>query len=99
AGPQLVEPAVREAVQAGVRMSVSTPERPATRDLFPGADEYRGYLDRRRRKAIAFKMFCLAMLTIAVLALATLLYTIINDSFGLVAVVNQNDPDRIVAGL
>jgi phosphate transport system permease protein len=46
---------------------------------------------------LAFKFFCLAMLTIAVLALATLLYTIINDSFGLVAIVNQNDPDQIVA--
>jgi phosphate transport system permease protein len=39
------------------------------------------------------------MLTIAVIALATLLYTIINDSFGLVAIVNQNEPEDIVAGL
>jgi len=79
-------------------MTVQTPERP-TRELFPGPDEYRGYLDGRRRRAFAFKMFCLAMLTIAVLALATLLYTIINDSFGLVAMVNENDPEDIVAGL
>lgn len=38
-------------------------------------------------------------LIIAVLALATLLYTIINDSFGLTAVVNENDPEDIVADL
>lgn len=79
-------------------MTVQAPERP-TQDLFPGPDEYRGFLGRRRRRALAFKMFCLAMLTIAVLALATLLYTIINDSFGLVAMVNENDPEDIVAGL
>ncbi|HSM44741.1 MAG TPA: phosphate ABC transporter permease PstA [Acidimicrobiia bacterium] len=79
-------------------MMVQAPERPR-QELFPGPDEYRGFLGRRRRKALAFKMFCLAMLTIAVLALATLLYTIINDSFGLVAMVNENDPEDIVAGL
>lgn len=39
------------------------------------------------------------MLTIAVVALATLLYTIINDSFGLTAVVNQQDPEDVLAGL
>jgi phosphate transport system permease protein len=79
-------------------MTVEAPKRPS-QELFPGPDQYRGFLDRRRRKAFAFKMFCLAMLTIAVLALATLLYTIINDSFGLVAMVNENDPEDIVAGL
>ncbi|MFP4072915.1 MAG: phosphate ABC transporter permease PstA [Actinomycetota bacterium] len=79
-------------------MNVQAPERP-TEDLFPGADEYRGFLDRRRRKAFTFKMFCLAMLTIAVLALVSLLYTIVNDSFGLVAMVNENEPEDIVAGL
>lgn len=79
-------------------MSVQAPER-ANRAVFPSDSEYRGQLDRRRRKASGFQFFCLAMLSIAVLALATLLYTIINDSFGLVATVNQNDPEGIVAGL
>ncbi len=50
-------------------------------------------------RASGFQLFCLLMLTIAVLALATLLYTIINDSFGLTAVVNQNDPEEVVATL
>jgi phosphate transport system permease protein len=36
---------------------------------------------------------------VAVAALAILLYTIVNDSFGLVAIVNQNEPEAIVAEL
>jgi len=79
-------------------MSIEAPERPA-HELFPSEDEYTGQLSRRTRKATWFKLFCLAMLTIAVIALATLLYTIVNDSFGLVAIVNQNDPESIVAEL
>jgi phosphate transport system permease protein len=81
-------------------MTVEAPQRPQRADdLFPSEEEYHGQLGRRRRKAWAFRMFCLSMLAIAVLALATLLYTIINDSFGLVATVNENDPGDIVAGL
>jgi phosphate transport system permease protein len=80
-------------------MTVEAPERPPRPDLFPTEEQYRDELGRRRRKGWAFRMFCLAMLTIAVLALATLLYTIVNDSFGLVAVVNENEPGDIVSGL
>lgn len=79
-------------------MSVVAPERPVE-DLFPTDDEYNRHLRGRRRRASGFQLFCLLMLTIAVLALATLLYTIINDSFGLTAVVNQNDPEDVVASL
>jgi len=80
-------------------MSIEAPERPKAPELFPGDEEYRRHLGGRRRKAVIFQMFCLAMLSLAVLSLATLLYTIINDSFGLVATVNENDPEEIVAGL
>jgi phosphate transport system permease protein len=81
-------------------MSIEAPERPGqVEDLFPSDQEYSGQLSSRLRKAVGFRVFCLAMLSIAVLALATLLYTIINDSFGLVAIVNENDPESIVAGL
>ena len=79
-------------------MTVDAPERDR-QDLFPTDEEYHGHLGGRRRKALGFQVFCLLMLTIAVLALATLLFTIINDSFGLTAVVNQNDPDALVAEL
>ena len=79
-------------------MTVQAPERP-TSELFPTDEEYNRHLGSRTRRASWFQLFCLAMLTLAVLALATLLYTIVNDSFGLVAVVNQNEPEDIVAGL
>ena len=82
-------------------MTVTAPERESgQRDgQFPTEDEYQGQLGRRTRRASWFQAACLLALVIAVLALATLLYTIINDSFGLVAIVNQNDPEDIVAGL
>lgn len=79
-------------------MSVEAPERPQ-QEMYPSDEDYLGLLGKRRRRARWFQLFCLLMLTIAVLALATLLYTIINDSFGLTAVVNQNDPDDVVASL
>ena len=79
-------------------MSVKAPERPVE-DFYPSHDEYIKHLGGRQRRATGFQLFCLGMLSIAVLALTVLLYTIINDSFGLTAVVNQNDPDDVVASL
>lgn len=79
-------------------MSVIAPERP-TENLYPTDDEFKGLLDQRKRRATWFQFVCLAMLSVAVLALATLLYNIINGSFGLVAIVNERDPDAIVAEL
>ena len=82
-------------------MSVGAPEREpqVERDYFPDDEEYKGFLAGRTRRARLFQFWALLALTIAVLALATLLYTIINDSFGLVAVVNERDPEDIVADL
>jgi phosphate transport system permease protein len=79
-------------------MSVGAPDR-RLEDLYPTDEEFHKHLGGRQRRATWFQLFCLLMLAIAVLALATLLYTIINDSFGLTAVVNQNDPDEVVASL
>jgi len=79
-------------------MSVAAPERRPS-DLFPTEDQYTGHLNWRTRKATWFQLFCLGMLSIAVIALATLLYTIVNDSFGLVAIVNQNQPEAVLADL
>jgi phosphate transport system permease protein len=79
-------------------MSVEAPDR-RLEDLYPTDEEFHKHLGGRQRRATWFQLFCLLMLAIAVLALATLLYTIINDSFGLTAVVNQNDPEDVVASL
>jgi phosphate transport system permease protein len=79
-------------------MTVEAPPREPV-ELFPDGDAYRRQLRGRSRRAQYFKLACLVSLTLAVVALATLLYTIINDSFGLVAVVNENEPDDLVASL
>ena len=67
--------------------------------MFPTDEEYDRLLDRKSRRGFVVKSFFLLALITAVLALVALLYTIINDSFGLVAIVNQNQPEDIVASL
>lgn len=68
-------------------------------DGFPTDAEYRAMLDRRTRRGRFAQAGFLALLIFAVLALASLLITIIDDSFGLVAVVNQQEPEAVVASL
>jgi phosphate transport system permease protein len=77
-------------------MTLQTPQRSPS-EYFPSHDEYLSLLGKRTRRARFVQMGLLTLLTIAVLGLAILLYTIIDDSFGLVAVVNQNEPEDIVA--
>lgn len=72
-------------------MSVSAGER-STIDL----DRYSDYLNGRQRRARISHAIFLAILVVAVAALATLLYTVINDSFGLTAVVNETDPEVVI---
>lgn len=77
-------------------MSVEAPDRV---EYYPSGDEFQQLLDRRTRRARVWQLGFLSLLMLAVLALGTLLYTVINDSFGLVAIVNQQDPEDVVAGL
>jgi phosphate transport system permease protein len=79
-------------------MTVDTQPRPEL-EYFPQGDEYEKLLGKRKRRALYVRLALLLALTIAVLALVTLLFTIINDSFGLVAQVNQTEPEEIVASL
>lgn len=76
-------------------MSVEAPVRP--QGQFPEADEFFGQLQTRRRKAGLSSALFLMVLVVAVAALATLLYTITNEAFGLVALVNQQEPEAVVA--
>lgn len=81
-------------------MGVEAPEHRVRRQArFPSQDEFKGLLDRRQRRALWFRIVAVAALVIAVLALGTLLYTIINDAFGLVAVINERQPEAILAEL
>ena len=66
-------------------------------DYFPAEEDYQRLLNKRTRRGQAVQLTFLLMLTIAVVGLGILLYTIIDDSFGLVAVVNENDPEEVVA--
>jgi len=79
-------------------MSTTAPERTFTTD-FPDHDEYARLLGRRTRRGTLARFTFLTLLVMAVLALASLVLTIIDDSFGLVAVVNENEPEEIVASL
>ncbi|MGB8362821.1 MAG: phosphate ABC transporter permease PstA [Acidimicrobiia bacterium] len=79
-------------------MSVEAPSRPVE-TYFPTDEEYEKHLGGRTRRGLVVKSLFLLALIIAVVALVTLLFTIINDSFGLVAIVNQQEPEQIVASL
>ena len=76
-------------------MTLTAPER-RTRE-FPEDEEFLGELQTRRRKAGLSSALFLMVLVVAVAALATLLYTITNDAFGLVALVNEQEPEAVVA--
>lgn len=77
-------------------MSVAAPER---RVGFPDHDGYLALVGRRARRGRWARFGFLLLLAVAVLALATILFTIIDDSFGLVAIVNQEEPEAVVARL
>jgi phosphate transport system permease protein len=75
-----------------------TLERPEE-TYFPTEDEYQKLLGRRSRTALGVQLALLLALAIAVLALMVLLFTIINDSFGIVAQVNQVEPEEVVTSV
>ena len=79
-------------------MTLEAPPRPPETD-FPTKEEYDKLLDRKTRRGFIVSSLFLLALLLAVLALVTLVFTIVNDSFGLVAIVNQQQPEDIVASL
>jgi phosphate transport system permease protein len=57
-------------------------------------------LDRKRsRKGVLARLLFLASLVVAVLALLTLLYTVVNQSFGFIALENTIPPEELTSGL
>ena len=77
-------------------MSVEAPDRDVG---FPDHEGYRQLVDRRGRRGRRAHFGFFSLLILAVLSLATILFTIIDDSFGLVAIVNQEEPEAVVARL
>ena len=63
---------------------------------FPEGEDLRRHIGRRRRRGGYLKVAFLAALMVAIVALGTLLYTVINSSFGLVAIENEIDPASLV---
>ncbi|MDX1468845.1 MAG: phosphate ABC transporter permease PstA [Acidimicrobiia bacterium] len=66
-------------------------------ELFPQGEDLQRQVGSRRRKEGWAKYLFVFVLMLAIGALATLLYTIINSAFGITAVVNQVEPDELVA--
>ena len=79
-------------------MTEATPDTKGT-VYFPTEDEFDGLLAKRKRRGFIVKVLLLGALVVAVLALVSLLFSIFNESFGLVAQVNQVEPEEIVAAV
>ncbi len=75
-------------------MSIAAPERD---DLYPVDEEFQKLINKRTRRGQYAQIGFLSALSLAILALATLLYTIINNAFGYVAIVNERNPEDVVA--
>ncbi len=63
---------------------------------FPSGEAFAGQIRRRHQLGSAWRFGFLGGLIVGIIALATLIYTVINDSFGLVAVQNAVDPDALI---
>ncbi len=65
--------------------------------LFPEGQELEQHIGRRRRRGGYLRLAFLSAVMVSIVALGTLLYTIINSSFGIVALENEIDPETLVA--
>ena len=66
-----------------------------TESGYPEGDAVKSQIDRRHRRGQLWRLLFLSALAVAIIALVTLLFTIINDSFGYVVIVNKVDPERL----
>lgn len=66
-----------------------------TPSVYPEGEALLGQIQNRHRAGIAWRLAFMVALMIAIVSLVALLYTIVNDTFGYVVVVNQVDPERL----
>lgn len=78
-------------------MSTLSVSSPAARYL-PEGNAFRNYLALRHRKGALWLILFQAATLVSILALTALLYNIINQSFGLIAVRNKVEPEALAAG-
>ncbi len=64
--------------------------------LYPEGNALKAFIEKRKKYAGGWQIVFLVAIIIAVIALVTLLYTIINDSFGLTLVEPVNHPQELV---
>jgi phosphate transport system permease protein len=62
---------------------------------YPEGDELKQQIQNRHRCGLAWRVLFISALMVAILALSALIYTIINDTFGYVVVINKVDPERL----
>ncbi|MEX2622428.1 MAG: phosphate ABC transporter permease PstA [Acidimicrobiia bacterium] len=71
--------------------------RGVVKGTFPEGPAAVGLARRRARRGLAYRLLFLGALLLAVLALLTLVYTVINQAFGLVATENTIAPEEVIA--
>jgi phosphate transport system permease protein len=71
--------------------------RGVVKGTFPEGPAAVGLARRRARRGLAYRLLFLGALLLAVLSLLTLVYTVINQAFGLVATENTIAPEEVIA--
>lgn len=64
-------------------------------DVYPEGQALVGQIQKRHRIGAGWRLAFIVALMIAIVSLVALLYTIVNDAFGYVVIVNQVDPERL----
>ncbi len=64
-------------------------------DVYPEGQALVGQIQKRHRIGAGWRLAFIVALMIAIISLVALLYTIVNDAFGYVVIVNQVDPERL----
>jgi phosphate transport system permease protein len=62
---------------------------------YPEGDGLQAQIQTRHRWGLFWRIVFVIALMLAIITLVTLLYTIVNDAFGYVAIINKVDPERL----
>lgn len=68
---------------------------PDAQGIYPEGDALQAQIQTRHRWGLFWRIAFMGALLIAIVSLAALLYTVVNDSFGYVVVINKVDPERL----
>lgn len=71
----------------------------AEQSFYPEDEDLKKFIAQRKRTGSIWMLIFIASTIVAIIALTALLYTIVRDSFGYVAIQNSVDPVRLVVGV